>query len=240
MATETIKEKINKLLNLANHESAAPGEAENALLAAQRLMLRHRLSVDDIGEARTETEVIHLNMGISKHWSCQGWCKILHAILAENFRCFPYFNTALKRLFVIGLKDEAEIVRAADQFLLKFALRAQDEFWEQWYFEQADYNIRDEFDLEPADIQKIERGIKNDWIHGFLLGIRDKFAAQVDKEHWDVIVRPDPAVTKEVENGDWLPQRQRPKIRAFNEDAAADGYNKGRAAQFRKGLEDRT
>jgi hypothetical protein len=50
MDVERAKATIRKLLNLANDESAAKGEIENAMRFAARLMEQHQLSDDDLSE----------------------------------------------------------------------------------------------------------------------------------------------------------------------------------------------
>jgi len=48
MDTTRIKEKIRKLLNLAEDDGAMEGEINNALNFARRLMLQHNISEEDI------------------------------------------------------------------------------------------------------------------------------------------------------------------------------------------------
>ncbi len=46
---EKIKDKIRKLLNLANNEAAFEGEARNAMSFARRLMIQHNIPEDSLG-----------------------------------------------------------------------------------------------------------------------------------------------------------------------------------------------
>jgi hypothetical protein len=57
MDTNKIKDKIKKLLNLANDDNAFDGEVDNALRFARRLMLRHNVSQEDLEEAKDPHEV---------------------------------------------------------------------------------------------------------------------------------------------------------------------------------------
>jgi hypothetical protein len=48
---EQVKDKIRKLMNVAKNDAASEGEIENAIRAAQALLMKHQLSEDEIGEA---------------------------------------------------------------------------------------------------------------------------------------------------------------------------------------------
>lgn len=57
MDTDKIKDKIKKLLNLAENDGAFDGEVDNALRFARRLMLRHNVTQEDLEEAKDAHEV---------------------------------------------------------------------------------------------------------------------------------------------------------------------------------------
>ena len=51
MSMESVKAKIRKLLNLADDDSAADGEIDNALKFARKLMLKHSIDEEDVRTA---------------------------------------------------------------------------------------------------------------------------------------------------------------------------------------------
>ncbi len=54
---EKIKDKVRKLLNLANDSGAFDGEIENAMRFARRLMLQHNITEEELGSPRDPHEV---------------------------------------------------------------------------------------------------------------------------------------------------------------------------------------
>lgn len=56
MDMEKIKDRIKKLLNLAEDQGAFDGEVDNALRFARRLMLRHNVTQEDLEEAKDAHE----------------------------------------------------------------------------------------------------------------------------------------------------------------------------------------
>jgi len=58
---DQIKERIRKLLNLANDDAAMGGEVRNAIAFAERLMATHHLSEADLpnGNRKFRDEVLH-------------------------------------------------------------------------------------------------------------------------------------------------------------------------------------
>jgi len=57
MDMDKIKNKIKKLLNLAENDGAFDGEVDNALRFARRLMLRHNVTQADLEEAKDAHEI---------------------------------------------------------------------------------------------------------------------------------------------------------------------------------------
>jgi len=57
MSLKDAKEKIRKLLNLADDDAAAQGEIDNALRFARRLMLKHNVDQDDLDEPQDPHEI---------------------------------------------------------------------------------------------------------------------------------------------------------------------------------------
>ncbi len=89
---QSVIEKIQKLLKLAECKGAGVGEAANAAAAAQKLMTEYRISVADIGEAPGTEEQINNNYSIFQgeriiHWRSQ----LATSVCAAN-GCKMYYN----------------------------------------------------------------------------------------------------------------------------------------------------
>lgn len=82
--SEKIIKKVKNLLELA-YDAPNDEEGQTALLMAQKLMVKHNLSLHDVN-TKQKNEAIGETVG---HWEYRmsWWKEKLAAILGENFRC---------------------------------------------------------------------------------------------------------------------------------------------------------
>ena len=59
MVDTSIKEKIKKLLRVAENDAATEGEIDNAVRAARALMLKHSIEVGDVKEKESDGYTSH-------------------------------------------------------------------------------------------------------------------------------------------------------------------------------------
>lgn len=99
-----IIEKVQNLLELA-YDAPNDEEGQTALLMAQKLMVKHNLSMSDVTTAR-KIDKIGETVG-TWEYRLPWWQEKLAAILGENFRCRrlgeDFVMMASLRLFSLGI-----------------------------------------------------------------------------------------------------------------------------------------
>lgn len=163
---------INKIQKLfARTESTFSAEAESALLKAQELMLKHGLSMKDIGLEENTQEVKEETVYFSQ---APIWHGSIAYILAENFRCKSIWDTVyrnnrkMKVITFIGLEEDVLIVKEAYMYAI----------------ELIRYNIRGIKKRFP----RATAAYINTYIKGFIDGPNVKFHEQVKKENWGLVL----------------------------------------------------
>lgn len=204
--------RIQKLLALST--SNFQGEAESALLKAQKLMFLHGLAGEDINpaiashEGVTEKEVQHSQTPL--------WHGKVAVILASNFRCESMWRIQVKGakririMTFIGFEQDAEIVAAAYSFAIAL----------------VNYNMR----CIKKRFPRVTRAYLNTYIAGFIRGLRDKFIEQVKMEAWGLILVTPAAVTERLASHnpkEIKPRGQEAKL-SKNTNAYAQGYLDGK------------
>ena len=170
---EKILDKIRKLLALAGSDN--PGEAENALLLARKLMAQHKVTESDLSEKKPGQvrQVLYTGETFSGLRNC--WLVDVAHVIAENHCCgvcmYGYQNRSVKQIKFIGLDDDPLIARE----LLDYAVSL----------------IKTQARVYRESIPGY-RGVKNknawtrqfeaNFAAGFAAGLRAKYAAQNQQE----------------------------------------------------------
>lgn len=178
---DDIIQKIKKALALAHGNSNAE-EAHTAILLVQRLMVKHNLSMSDIPldkQKEKKTGRGYMNMG-----RVEWWQRRLSVIVADNFRCHSFYNSG-NYVGFIGLEEDAKIAIE----IFRFASEAIK-------FHSAKY-LRENKERRS---RKYAIAIKNDYIKGFLNGLKDKFKEQVESESLAIVLVKDAIVVRAVED----------------------------------------
>lgn len=131
-AKETILEKVRKLLALANDASASEGEIENALMFAQKLMLKHsieqsevEMSVNDVNYTDIPNPFVY---GESKSYAGS-----LLGIIARSNACRMIIRGSgdSKYYTLVGFKDDRDVTVASfEQTLASVRLLGRQRFKE--------------------------------------------------------------------------------------------------------------
>ncbi|MGE5507020.1 MAG: DUF2786 domain-containing protein [Chitinophagales bacterium] len=213
---ERIVERIRGVLNIAR-DTTYEHEAAAALLLAQRLLVKHGLTlaeVEDGGETGTQAEDVADAAVGEPSGRLPWWHRLLASIVAENFRCSAYVHRTRRQATVclIGLATDVAVAREVYRFGLKTLAEAARRHAEQQK-------------LAPP----LARRVRNDFIYGFLCGLRDKFAEQVAANRWALALQPDPRVEQEVA------QRRMRRATAARPGLSGDG--RARAAGYQRGQE---
>lgn len=152
--------KIQKLMKLAQ-DNPNDEEGQTALMLAQKMLLKHNLSMQDIDrkdrrqtdENIVETESEYL---VRMPW----WKSELHVILAKNFRCKSirrrYYNRKETTMIFFGYKDDVRIATEVYEATLMY----------------LEYRL--------GRIRKEHLGVayRNSYLQGFLHGIDERFRQQ--------------------------------------------------------------
>lgn len=207
---KNIVEKIKKVLALT--QSPYPEEAMAAMLKAQELMAQHGLSMSDVNleEKKPEKEVT--DQSVYETRRMKWWIKQLSSIIGENFRCHPYYiaRPNQTRMYFIGLKEDVELVKE----VFNYAVIAVDHCAKAYIKKHKTPGVDG-------------KHLKNDYIIGFLGGLRDKFKEQVASKCLSLVLVKDALVIKAVEDKK-LCKGAKSKIKVERDDAARQaGYRDG-------------
>lgn len=159
---EKIIEKIKKVLELSKNNPSIE-EAKSAALKAQKLMVEYHISMMEI-EAIEDIENIvekEVNVGTGNKWKYT-----LSAIVAKNFRC-KYFYYGKSCVVFYGHEKDAEIAAMTFKMLFNVGNKESIKYYQK---QRQEYiNCGRYFD---------GRGIKNAFLNGYLLGIREALEKQ--------------------------------------------------------------
>ncbi|MEG1912975.1 MAG: DUF2786 domain-containing protein [Cloacibacillus sp.] len=163
-AQEIIK-KIQNLLRLS--ESANEHEAREAILHAQRLMLKYNLSTESVEEIPAAPTVQELCTDIGSRNN--GWKRLLSVFIANNFKCETFYRASRpgvcgQRVTFIGQNADAEIALSVFNFAVAYgearfkAFKKQagrlDKYDQITFFTAYTQGIRDRFREEKQALEQ--------------------------------------------------------------------------------------
>lgn len=210
---EKVLQKIQKALNLANAKD--DHESHTAMLLAQQLMAKHGLEMGDInvdGDNSKPKEV--MEMYATPKTKLQWWQKDLAGVVAKNFRCFTFWRSFYQqsRIVFLGLKEDTMIAREVFVY-------AQD---------AIKYFSIQYLDREGVEGISMRTKVQNDYIQGFINGLRDRFREQVDANEWGLILVKDDAVIERHDNMKFKKDSGSSASRSWDSGAMSAGYNDGK------------
>lgn len=173
-----IIEKIQKLLALS--ESSNIHEAELAMLKAQELLVKHKLSLKEVKEFKIEDSAIQekrTNVTFTK----AKWKANLASLIADNFGCYLYFKTrGTNTITFLGREEDVTVCN----IILEYALDCID---------SAVKKLKYQFIREGSST----KGLENDYALGFIKGIKQKFEEQKKaNQEWGLVLVKDKEVTE--------------------------------------------
>lgn len=152
--------KIQNLLELA-YDAPNDEEGQTALLMAQKLMVKHNLSMNDITTTQTKNKIGE-TVG-TWEYRMTWWQEKLAAILGENFRCKTIrrvFDEGITQMIFFGYQSDAELCTKVYEgaiLYLKYRLKR----------------------LFPTISKARWKDYKKSYLLGFLEGLDQRFKAQV-------------------------------------------------------------
>ncbi|MBU5438929.1 DUF2786 domain-containing protein [Tissierella sp. MSJ-40] len=205
---ENIILKIKKLLSLG--ESNNKNEAEVALLKAQELLVKHKLSLKEIEENETENlKVIKKKTNVT--FRTGKWKGILAGLIADNFNCYCYYNTRYShRIVFLGKEEDVSIC----ELLLTYAIDTIESTCKRlaYKYSKNGYSVK---------------GLTNDYALGFIDGLYKQFERQKrENQEWGIMLVKDKEVQEEYDNINF--------DRVINSDIKVQGFSE----LYVEGLED--
>lgn len=199
--------KIKKLLALS--ESSNEYEAKVAMLKAQELLAKHKLSLKEI----EEHEDINVMEGKTNITFRQGkWKGKLADLIAENFGCYHYYRTNRTHTIIFMGKDEEDVTVC--KMMLEYAVDS---------INSVVNRLRYQYRKEGYST----KGLENDYALGFIEGLEYAFEEQKqENQEWGLVLARDKEVVEAYEKKEF--------IGSINTNTNFQGFNEA----YFKGVED--
>lgn len=225
---EKILQKIRNLLSLAE-DGGNDEESQTALLMAQKLMLKYKISQNELSETG-ENKIVTKSLSVYKriYW----WEKILVRIIAKNFRVMFYVQSSQfahkkkvqRKLVYMGYPEDVELA------IELFHLAAQS------MKHYAAEHIK-ELDIDRQQALEIRRS----YYTGFMDGLKSKFKAQreallKEDEKYALVIHTPQEVIDEFNKEITGSLKFRPKQSRSDMAAYQNGYQKGNHLEINKGF----
>lgn len=166
--------------------STFPAEAQTALLKAQALMARHNLRAADL-PGRGEPAPEFLDVEAARRRA--RWRYALAVVVADNFRCMVLSSRrpdGVVWMQFAGLPADTRMAVAVYRTAALVAERQAREHVAQ---------RRQQRQLSAA----VSRRIRQAFLDGFVAGLQEGFARQVEAHDWALVVAPPESVREAVE-----------------------------------------
>lgn len=165
--SDKIIEKIRNLIKLAE-DGKDDEESQTALLMAQRLMLRYKVSQHDLEES-SDQEITLRSLSVYKrlYW----WERALAQVIADNFSVmlyvqsnqFPHQRSIQRKIVFMGLEEDTEFA-----FNMYHLVADSMRYYASLHVQQDDTNQSD------AEVRKA-------YYQGFIDGLEEKFKQQQEQ-----------------------------------------------------------
>lgn len=212
---EKIQARIKKLLNLAGNNPNKE-EAQSAFLKAQELLLQYKIEMHELDGNAEETKIIE---AVSHEPSNTPWARSLAHIIAKNFRTMHFLRrvgSVNKVVVFFGEEEDAQVACSMFDYAVV------------WLNKSAC-----NFATMMRNKHGIVKGVKQDYILGFLKGLSDKFDEQIraNQQYALVVVVP-PKVKEEYGKLELKKSTFSNNMTTHgSEEARAAGYQAGRSFQ---------
>lgn len=225
---EKVLHRVRALLNLArNGGDPESNEAKSALLMAQRIMAENGINEVEFQASSEDTQQKEvLDEYATEFEKLSWWKKSLGRVIAQNFRCYSYLNkcNGYTRLAFMGLKQDAEIAIVVFSFATDYIRFGADLFMKAYRKEYISKNGH-----RPSISQ--QRGVRNNYVEGWISGLEAQYAEQVSKEGWGLVLAKDALVTqsyKELNLGRGKSSQYTRKESLAGQVAYTKGYSDGK------------
>jgi hypothetical protein len=130
VSSPKIIDRIRKLLAVASNSGASPQEVETAAKLAHEMMLEHKLSELDVGEAATTDGSAIVDLPAGKEGFMATWRFALVTNVARAFFCEAIGLRVgrSRKVRIIGRRDDAQVVLEVTAFLVKEIERLTEDY----------------------------------------------------------------------------------------------------------------
>ena len=227
---ENIINKIQKLLALAEsaEKIGSLAEGENAMRQVNKLLLLHNIEMDSISikEENPIKEVGDDALNFKCNQAGNQWKKDLLAVLVSHNLCRATFNSWSGNLFVIGKRENIEVVIYLYKFIQPRLLKMA-----QSYHINLNKDIKENIN---------RRKILQSYLIGATKGINQKLEAEKaqfeDKEALAGLILSNNSLIEEFMNELGIKNAKDRKLSIFD-DVSRHGREDGNKLQITKGLE---
>lgn len=172
--------KIKKLLTLS--KSSNENEAQNAMLKAQKLLVKYKLSLKEVKSYSSENIKIE-DFRTKEKFRGKSWKSNLARVIADNFGCFLYYNTGNYKVHRVCFYGKEEDVIIAN-IMFEYAVK--------WINLEGNKLVKR---MKQDRRRKYFDGIKNDYALGFIEGLKDRFRRQItENKEWGLVLQKDQVV----------------------------------------------
>lgn len=178
-----IVEKVQKLLALS--ESSNENEAQCAMLKAQELLFKHKLSIKEVKEFKINNSSTIKEKVSAVTFTQANWKGKLAKVIADNYGCYLYFKTRRNHTITFFGREEDALIC---NIVLEYAIDC---------IKSMVKRIRYIYTKKGLSV----RGLENDYAIGFIRGMKDKFEEQrKNNKVWGLVLVKDAEVIKAYEN----------------------------------------
>ncbi|KZE78206.1 hypothetical protein AV654_19720 [Paenibacillus elgii] len=224
--SQNIKVAIQKMLELSKRTTFAE-ESQSALLMAQRMAIKHNISLADLGvlPPSENKDIVHVE--VRREGLSSWWREDLLPIIGNNFKCESYRSLTrvangkkFYRLMLVGFREDVDIATAVFQHAEKSVA-----------FHALDYIRKMGRRIKSANKNKF----KNEFIKGYLDGLSRKFKEQVQAEGWGLVLVKDALVLKATSHMEKY-TISTPDMVSTGANAYAKGFEKGKVYGYPSGF----
>lgn len=178
--------KIQKLLALS--KSSNKNEAQNAMLKAQKLLIKYKLSLQEVERYSKENIKIEA-FKTEQKFRGKSWKGNLAQVIADNLGCFIYYNTGNYKVHRVCFYGKEEDVIIAN-IMFEYAVK--------WINLEGNKLIKK---MKQDKRRKYFDGIKNDYALGFIFGLEERFRSQIkENKEWGLVIQKEQVVIDSYTN----------------------------------------
>lgn len=187
MSKEKMIERIKNLLELANNKGANEFEAQDALLKAQRLMIKYKIEESDVNADSINKNVVRKYTGVTMTARTGRWKSTLAKVIASNFLCKFHLSQDRTQYEIVftGFEDDTEICTATFKYAVDCVESALKLIKKKYTVPKGSpaWNMGVRYSSEEIKSYMLTYAM------AFSKGLEVLFDEQKNKENWGLVVQ---------------------------------------------------